>query len=55
LQFDQQYTATTAPLFGAMVAHILRILQSNYQEREDVFLMLDEITIAPQFHVLVSG
>ena len=44
LQFDQQYTATTAPLFGAMVAHILRILQSNYQEREDVFLMLDEIT-----------
>ena len=44
LQFDQQYTATTAPLFGAMVAHILRILQSNHQDREDVFLMLDEIT-----------
>ncbi|WP_335950153.1 type IV secretory system conjugative DNA transfer family protein [Acinetobacter bereziniae] len=43
LQFDQQYKSTTATLFGAMVAHTLRILQSSYRKRDDVFVALDEI------------
>ncbi|MDU5773848.1 MAG: type IV secretion system DNA-binding domain-containing protein [Acinetobacter sp.] len=43
LQFDQQYKSTTATLFGAMVAHTLRILQSNYRKRDEVFVALDEI------------
>jgi type IV secretory pathway TraG/TraD family ATPase VirD4 len=42
LQFDQQYQSSTATLFGATVAHVMRILQAN-QERGAVFLALDEI------------
>lgn len=42
LQFDQQYKSSTATLFGAMVAHTMRILQVN-QNREAVFIALDEI------------
>ncbi|EPY1206806.1 type IV secretory system conjugative DNA transfer family protein [Acinetobacter baumannii] len=42
LQFDQQYKSSTATLFGAMVAHTMRILQAN-QIREAVFIALDEI------------
>ena len=42
LQFDQQYKSSTATLFGAMVAHTMRILQAN-QNRGAVFLALDEI------------
>lgn len=42
LQFDQQYKSSTATLFGATVAHIMRILQAN-QDRGAVFLALDEI------------
>lgn len=43
LQFEQQYKNTTATLFGAYVAHILRILQTNSRKRDDVFVALDEI------------
>lgn len=42
LQFDQQYKSSTATLFGATVAHTMRILQAN-QNRDAVFLALDEI------------
>ena len=42
LQFDQQYKSSTATLFGAMVAHTMRILQAN-QNRRPVFIALDEI------------
>ncbi|MFH3733194.1 type IV secretory system conjugative DNA transfer family protein, partial [Acinetobacter baumannii] len=38
LQFDQQYKSTTETLFGAMVAHTLRILQSSYRKRGEVFV-----------------
>lgn len=43
LQYDQAEKNTTAPLFGAMVAYILRILQMNSQKRGSVLLLLDEI------------
>ncbi|MGD2819584.1 type IV secretory system conjugative DNA transfer family protein, partial [Escherichia coli] len=42
LQFDQKYKNSTSTLFGAMVAHTMRILQAN-QNRKAVFLALDEI------------
>ena len=42
LQFDQQYKSSTATLFGAMVAHTMRIAQAN-QNRKAVFFALDEI------------
>jgi type IV secretory pathway TraG/TraD family ATPase VirD4 len=43
LQYDQAEKNTTATLFGAMVAYILRILQMNSQKRGSVLLLLDEI------------
>lgn len=43
LQYDQAEKNTTAPLFGAMLAYILRILQMNSQKRGSVLLLLDEI------------
>lgn len=43
LQFEQEYRNTTATLFGAMVAYTLRLLQTNYRRRDDVFVALDEI------------
>lgn len=42
LQFDQQYKNTTSTLFGVMVAHTMRLLQTN-QNRDEVFIALDEI------------
>jgi len=56
LQFDQQYKSSTATLFGATVAHIMRILQAN-QNRGAVFLALDEIINCapiPQFTDLLN-
>lgn len=47
LQFDQQYKNSTSTLFGAMVAHILRILQAN-QNRGAVFVAFDEIINCPK-------
>lgn len=43
LQFEQQYKTTLETLSGAMVAHTMRILQNNAQDRRAVFVMLDEI------------
>jgi type IV secretory pathway TraG/TraD family ATPase VirD4 len=56
LQFDQQYKSSTATLFGATVAHVMRILQAN-QDRGAVFLALDEIincTPIPKFTELLN-
>lgn len=43
LQFEESEKATTAPIFGATVAYILRILQGNASNRNSVLLLLDEI------------
>lgn len=43
LQFDQQSFDKTAPLYSALVAHVLRLLQIEYQQRDDVLVLLDEI------------
>lgn len=43
LQYEQSEKNTTATLFGALVAHILRILQSNFESRGPVLVLLDEI------------
>jgi type IV secretory pathway TraG/TraD family ATPase VirD4 len=43
LQYEVSEKSTTAPLFGAMVAYILRILQMNSHKRGSVLLLLDEI------------
>lgn len=44
LQFEQKYKNSVATLFGATVSYVLRILQSNMNERKSsVFIALDEI------------
>lgn len=43
LQFEQEFRSSTATIFGAMVAQTLRILQTNYRNRDAVFVALDEI------------
>ena len=44
LQFEQNYKSTLATIFGASVAYVLRLLQSNAPTREhSVFVALDEI------------
>lgn len=44
LQFEQKYKNSVATLFGATVAYVLRVLQSNVGERNSpVFVALDEI------------
>jgi type IV secretory pathway TraG/TraD family ATPase VirD4 len=43
LQYEVSEKSTTAPLFGAMVAYILRILQMNSHKRGSVLMLLDEI------------
>ncbi|MUQ19600.1 hypothetical protein DIQ58_19220, partial [Acinetobacter baumannii] len=43
LQFEQEFRSSTATIFGAMVAHTLRILQTNCRNRDAVFVALDEI------------
>lgn len=43
LQYEQATMRATESLYSAMVQHIINILMSNYQSREDVFLMFDEL------------
>lgn len=43
LQYEQATAQATESLYSAMVQHIINVLMSNYQSREDVFLMFDEL------------
>ena len=43
LQFDQAYQEQTARLFGFTLAHVLRLLQMNFRNRDEVFVAIDEI------------
>ena len=43
LQFEQISQAETESLYSTMVMHVIRMLMSNYREREDVFLIFDEL------------
>ncbi len=43
LQFEQSFQKQTSTLFGFTIAHILRMLQLDYMDRDDVFIAIDEI------------
>ncbi|WP_296405424.1 type IV secretory system conjugative DNA transfer family protein [Psychrobacter sp.] len=43
LQFEQISQTETESLYSTMVTHIIRLLMKNYREREDVFLIFDEL------------
>ena len=43
LQFEQISQAETESLYSTTVMHVIRMLMSNYREREEVFLIFDEL------------
>lgn len=43
LQFEQQYQSSNAALYSATVQHLVNMLMANFQEREAMFLVLDEL------------
>lgn len=43
LQFEKEYKETTRVLFGATLAHTLRLLEVNFRDRDEVFVAIDEI------------
>lgn len=43
LQFEQDSMNTTERLFSVHVQHIIRLLMSNANQRDDVFLIFDEL------------
>lgn len=43
LQFEESKTETIGHLFSVFVGHLLRYLITNFEEREEVFCLLDEI------------
>lgn len=44
LQFEQLAQSKTASLFATTVQHLIRLMMTNYHERDDVFIILDELT-----------
>lgn len=43
LQFAEADKGKTYKIFGMMLSHVLRMLQLNHRNREDVFIAIDEI------------
>lgn len=43
LQYEQKDMKATQSLFSAMVQHIIRVLMTNARNRDDVFLLFDEL------------
>ncbi len=46
LQFEQLSQNKTASLYATTVQHLLRLMMSNHRERDEVFIVLDELTNA---------
>lgn len=44
LQFEQLAQDKTASLFAMTVQHLIRLMMKNYHDRDDVFIVLDELT-----------
>lgn len=44
LQFEQLSQDKTASLYATTVQHLIRLMMTNHHEREDVFIVLDELT-----------
>lgn len=44
LQFEQLSQDKTASLFATTVQHLIRLMMKNYHDRDDVFIILDELT-----------
>ncbi len=54
LQFEQLYQSATETLYSATVTHIIRLLMSNYRERDEVFLLFDELLNGGRLDMLTA-
>lgn len=54
LQFEQLYQSATESLYSATVTHIIRLLMSNYRERDEVFLLFDELLNGGRLDMLTA-
>lgn len=54
LQFEQLYQSATESLYSATVTHIIRLLMSNYQKRDEVFLLFDELLNGGRLDMLTA-
>lgn len=54
LQFEQSSVNTTSRLFSAMCVHIINILISNASNRDEVFLIYDELLNGGKIHGLTQ-
>lgn len=54
LQFEQAHQAETESLYSTTVMHVIRLLMNNYREREDVFLIFDELLNGGKIDVLTD-
>ena len=43
LQFEQSRQAETESLYSTTVMHVIRLLMKNYRQRDEVFLLFDEL------------
>lgn len=43
LQFEQSHQSETESLYSTTVIHIINLLMKNYRQRDDVFLLFDEL------------
>ncbi|OEH66812.1 MAG: hypothetical protein BAX61_13105 [Psychrobacter sp. B29-1] len=44
LQFEQLAQAKTAALYATTVQHLIRLMMTNHHDRDEVFIVLDEMT-----------
>lgn len=54
LQFEQLHQAETTSLYSVTVMHVIRLLMNNYRQREDVFLIFDELLNGGKIDVLTD-
>lgn len=54
LQFEQSRQAETESLYSTTVMHVIRLLMKNYRQRDDVFLIFDELLNGGKISVLTD-
>ena len=54
LQFEQSHQSETESLYSTTIMHVIRLLMQNYRERDEVFLIFDELLNGGKIAVLTD-
>lgn len=54
LQFEQSHQSETESLYSTTIMHVIRLLMKNYRQRDDVFLIFDELLNGGKIAVLTD-